>query len=355
MRIRNLSFGLAFLVFSVVMSGCGSGGSSPTPAPGDTSTTAPTPAPSAGDAALAALTGSINIDGSSTVEPITSAAADAFKKVAPNVQISVGQKGTGAGIKAFIAKEIEVCDASRPITLKELAAAKANGVDTVEIPVAYDGLTVVVNKKNTFATSMTTEELRKLWDEKSTIKSWNEINPAWPNQPIHLFGPTPVHGSFEFFTTVIVKTPKKCRKDYQQCTDYSGVAQGVGQDENGLGYLGLGYYTQNTDTLNPVSVDSGKGPVLPSKKTVLDGTYTPLTRILAIYVAKSALAEPQTKAFLKFVVGDTVKALIETPDVGYVDLPDSVYAAAQARIDNGTTGSVLATAKPGTKAEDLFH
>ena len=203
------------------------------------------------------LSGNIEIDGSSTVFPITSAASESFQKVAPGVKISVGQAGTGAGMKKFISKEIEVCDASRPITSDELAQCKTAGIDVVEIPIAYDGLTVVVNKKNSFVKSITTEELRKLWDANSKIQTWKEVNPAWPATPIKLYGPTPVHGSFEYFTEVIVKTKKQCRKDYQPCTDYAAVADGVGADEKGLGYLGLSYAEQNSDTLTPVAIDSG--------------------------------------------------------------------------------------------------
>lgn len=300
------------------------------------------------------LTGNIEIDGSSTVFPITQAAAESFQKVAPGVKIDVAQAGTGAGLKRFISKEIEVCDASRPITSDELAACKKAGIDVVEIPVAYDGLTVVVNKKNSFVKSMTTEELRKLWDANSTIKTWKQINPAWPDSEIKLFGPTPVHGSFEYFTEVIVKTKKQCRKDYQQCTDYAAVADGVGADEKGLGYLGLSYAEQNSDKLTPVAIDSGKGPVSASKETILNGTYSPLSRPLMIYTTKAALAKDEVKKFLQFVVGADGQKLIESKEVGYVKFPDSAYKTISKRIDDATTGSLLSTAKPGTKIEDLF-
>ena len=300
------------------------------------------------------LTGNITIDGSSTVAPITSAASESFQKVAPGVKISVEQAGTGAGMKKFISKEIEVCDASRPITSEELAACQKAGIEVVEIPIAYDGLTVVVNKKNSFVKSMTTEELRKLWDENSTIKTWKEINPAWPDTQIKLYGPTPVHGSFEYFTDVIVKTKKKCRKDYQQCTDYAAVADGVGADEKGLGYLGLSYAQQNSETLLPVSIDSGKGAVAASKETILNGTYSPLSRPLMIYTTKAALAKPEVKAFLQFVISADGQKLIESKEVGYVKFPDSAYKVIAKRIEDGTTGSILSTATPGTKIEDLF-
>lgn len=311
-------------------------------------------AASAGDDALAKLSGNIAIDGSSTVYPITQAASEAFGKVAPGVKIDVAQAGTGAGMKRFIAKEIEVCDASRPITKDELDACKKAGIDVVEIPIAYDGLTVVVNKKNTFIKSMTTEELRKLWDENSTIKTWKQINASWPDTEVKLYGPTPVHGSFEYFTEVIVKTKKKCRKDYQQCTDYAAVADGVGADDKALGYLGLSYAEQNSDKLTPVAIDAGKGPVLASKETILNGTYTPLSRPLMIYTTKAALAKDEVKKFLQYVIGADGQKLIESKEVGYVKFPDVAYKAISKRIEDGTTGSLLSTATPGTKIEEIF-
>lgn len=321
-----------------------------TKAPAADSKTA-TPAATAG---LDKLSGSITIDGSSTVAPITKAAADKFSAMATGVRISVAEAGTGAGMKKFISKEIEVADASRPISKEELDGAAKAGIEVVEIPVAYDGLTVVVNKKNDFVKTMSTEDLRKLWDEKSTIKKWKEINPAWPDTEIKLYGPTSSHGSFEYFTEAVVKTKKKCRLDYQACTDYSSVSDGVAADEKGLGYLGLAYYEQNKDRLNSVGVDSGKGPVSASKETILNGTYTPLSRPLMIYTTKAALAKPEVKAFLSFILSDEGQALVESKEVGYVKLPDSVVKAARERLEKGTTGSILSTATPGTKLDDLF-
>lgn len=358
-RPNRILGGVAAFSMIIGLAGCGNSGGDKelTVGKGGGGTTAEKGTKDAGAPpieGLDKLSGTIAIDGSSTVAPITSAASEAFKKWAPGVNISVEQAGTGAGMKKFINKEIEVCDASRPITKEELDACQKAGIEVVEIPIAYDGLTVVVNKKNTFLKSMTTEELRKLWDEKSTIKTWKEINPAWPATEVKLYGPTPAHGSFEYFTEVIVKTKKKCRKDYQQCTDYSAVADGVGSDEKGLGYLGLSYAEQNADKLSPVSIDSGKGPVAPSKETVLSGTYTPLTRPLMIYTTKAALAKEEVKKFLQFVISSEGQKLIESKEVGYVKFPDAAYKTISKRIDDGTTGSILSSATPGSKIEDLF-
>jgi phosphate transport system substrate-binding protein len=298
---------------------------------------------------------SIEIDGSSTVAPITKADAEAFRPQAPNVRISIAESGTAAGMKRFVSGELPICDASRPITDEELVQARDVGIDVVEIPIAYDGMTIVVNKKNDFVKSITLSQLKRLWEAGSSVNSWKDLDPSWPDRPIKLFGPTSAHGSFEYFTEVVLKNKNSCRTDYEQCSDYAAVAQGVGQDDNGLGYLGLSYFEQNKDSLNAVAVDSGKGPVLASKDTILNDTYSPLSRVLAIYTTKAALTNPQIKSFLKFVVSGEGQKLIESSEVGYVDLPASVYAAAASRIEKGTTGSVLAKAARGVKIEELFH
>jgi phosphate transport system substrate-binding protein len=339
---------------------CGSGGETPpassgTPGAGATSapkasaTAAPVaagkPIEPANKAALAALKGDIVIDGSSTVYPITQAAAEEFAAYAKDVRISVGIAGTGGGFKKFCAGETDIQDASRPITTTEVDACKAKQIDYIELPVAYDGLAVVVSPQNTWAACMTTAELKKMWEPEAQgkITNWNQIRPAFPDKPLKLFGPGTDSGTFEYFTEAVNGKAKASRGDYQASEDDNVLVQGVSTDANALGYFGLAYYTENKEKLKLVHIDDkGTGKcVEPSIATVNNGTYQPLSRPLFVYVKKSAASRPEVQAYMNFYLGKTFTPLVETREVGYVALSDKLYESIAKRFAAGTTGTLF--------------
>jgi len=264
----------------------------------------------------------MEIDGSSTVFPITEAVAEEFRKIYPQVRINVGISGTGGGFKRFVAGETQISDASRPISTSEKDTAAKNGIEWVEMPIAVDGLSVMVHPQNTWATSMTVAELKKLWEPESTIKRWNQIRPEWPDQPINLYGPGTDSGTFDYFTEVIVGKAKSSRADFTASEDDNVLVQGIAGDRNALGYFGYAYYVENQDKLKLVAIDAGQGTVLPSQQTIDDTTYTPLSRPLFIYVNKAALARPEVKEFIKFYM---TKGPALVTEVGYIPMPARVY------------------------------
>ncbi len=270
--------------------------------------------------------GTISIDGSSTVYPITEAVAEEFRAEKPKVDVTIGVSGTGGGFQKFGRGEINISDASRPIKAEEAAVAKENNINFVELEVAYDGLAVVINPENDWATSFTVEELKKIWEPaaQGKIKKWNQINPAWPNEEIHLFGPGVASGTFDYFTEAIVGKSGSSRGDFTASEDDNVLVQGVSGDKYGLGFFGLAYYEANSDKLALASVDGGNGPVKPSTETVKNGTYTPLSRPLYIYVNSSSLNNPDVVDFVRFYLeeaGDLAK------DVGYIAMTKEEYAA----------------------------
>ena len=270
--------------------------------------------------------GTISIDGSSTVYPITEAVAEEFRAVQPKVDVTIGVSGTGGGFKKFGRGEINISDASRPIKESEAAIAKENNITYVELEVAYDGLAVVINPENDWATSFTVEELKKIWEPaaQGKIMKWNQINPAWPNEEIHLFGPGVASGTFDYFTEAIVGESGSSRGDFTASEDDNVLVQGVSGDKYGLGFFGLAYYEANQDKLALASVDGGKGPIKPSTETVKNGTYAPLSRPLYIYVNSSSLKDKQVVDFVKFYL-DEAGALAK--DVGYIAMTKEEYAA----------------------------
>ena len=306
MSIRNLFIKLAItLILPLVLTAC-SAPTSPTSAP---ATSSP-------------LSGTMEIDGSSTVFPITEAVAEEFRKIYPQVRINVGISGTGGGFKRFVAGETQISDASRPISTSEKDTAAKNGIEWVEMPIAVDGLSVMVHPQNTWATSMTVAELKKLWEPESTIKRWNQIRPEWPDQPINLYGPGTDSGTFDYFTEVVVGKAKSSRADFTASEDDNVLVQGIAGDRNALGYFGYAYYVENQDKLKLVAIDAGQGTVLPSQQTIDDTTYTPLSRPLFIYVNKAALARPEVKEFIKFYM---TKGPALVTEVGYIPMPARVY------------------------------
>jgi phosphate transport system substrate-binding protein len=251
------------------------------------------------------LSGTITVDGSSTVYPLTSTAAEMFQTDNPGVQITVGESGTGGGFQKFCAGETDMSNASRPIKDDdegEGPACDSADIKYEEIQVANDGISLVVNKENTWAKCLTVEQLKKIWEPDSKVSNWNEVDPSYPDQSLKLFGAGTSSGTFDFFTDEINGEEGASRTDYNATEDDNVTVQGVEGDKGGLGYFGLSYYEENQDKLNVVEVDGGSGCVAPSTETVQNGTYTPLSRPLFIYPNDKLLARPEGIAFVKFFI-----------------------------------------------------
>ncbi len=264
------------------------------------------------------LSGEIKVDGSSTVAPITEAVAEEFQKENPDVRVTVGISGTGGGFKKFVVGETDINDASRPIKDEEKEACKKNNIKYVEFKVGYDGLTVVVNKENDWCKDLTVEELRKIWEPNSKVKKWSDIRPEWPKEKIVLFGPDTDSGTFDYFTEVIMGEEGKSRADYTASTDDNILVEGVAGEKYSLGYFGFAYYEQNKDKLKAVKVNG----VNPSVETIRNGSYSPLSRPLFIYLNQASLKRKEVLAFVKFYL-ENAPTLVA--DVGYVPLPDEEY------------------------------
>jgi phosphate transport system substrate-binding protein len=282
-----------------------------------------------GSASGAALSGSIASDGSSTVGPLTSSAAELFMTENTGVNITVGTSGTGGGFKKFCEGQTQISNASRPIKDEEKAACAAKGIEYQEIVVANDALTVVANKENSFLKCLTVEELKTLWEPAATDKvtKWNQVNPAFPAEDIKLYGPGTDSGTFDYFTDEINGEEGASRTDYEPSEDDNIIVQGVSGDKNASGYFGFTYFEENSDALTAVQVDSGKGCVSPSSETARDGSYAPLSRPLYIYIDKKAWASnPALKAFIQFYVENDAKV---AEAAKYIPLSDEQKKTAQ--------------------------
>jgi phosphate transport system substrate-binding protein len=286
----------------------------------------------------------VQVDGSSTVYPITEAVAEEFRR-ATKARVTVGISGTGGGFQKFCRDEIDVADASRPIAAAEVAACGQTKVEYVELPIAYDGLAIVVNPKNTYAASMTTAELKKLWEPaaQGQIKRWNQVRDGWPDSEIHLFGAGVDSGTFDYFTEVIVGKAKASRGDYTSSEDDNVIVQGVSGDEFALGYFGFAYYEENKNKLKLVAVDdgdesNGAGAILPSPETVGNGTYRPLSRPIFIYPKVKSLDRAEVKSFVEFYLKQGIPLV---RDVGYIPLTDKEYDLVRARYTARKTGSMF--------------
>ena len=268
--------------------------------------------------------GSITVDGSSTVYPVTEALAEEFRSESPKAMVTIGVSGTGGGFQKFGRGEIDIANASRPIKAEEAEIAKENGVNFVELEVAYDGLAVVVHPENDWVSSMTVEQLRKIWEPaaQGNITHWNQINPEWPNEEIHLFGPGVASGTFDYFTEAIVGESGSSRGDYTASEDDNVLVQGVSGDKFGLGFFGLAYYEANQDKLKLVPIDNGNGPVAATSETIRDGSYAPLSRPLYIYVNSTSLRNPKVIEFVRFYLTEAPSLM---RDVGYVPLTEAEY------------------------------
>lgn len=296
------------------------------------------------------LRGTVSVDGSSTVFPISEAMAEEFGSVQPRVRVAVGVSGTGGGFKKFLAGETDINDASRPIKEKEIEIAIEKGIEFIELPVAFDGLSVVVNKNNTWVDYLTVAELNKIWQPDSIVKRWSDIRAEWPSKPIRLYGPGTDSGTFDYFTETINGKSGSSRPDYTASEDDNSLVQGISGDESSLGYFGFAYYVANKNKLKLVPIDAGNGPIAPTATTINNGTYEPLSRPIFIYVRKDALDRPEVMAFTKFYIDNAPTLAAE---VGYIPLPNFVYAAALLRIAKREAGSAYTKGANGHVANLL--
>jgi len=298
----------------------------------------------------------VKVDGSSTVFPITEAVAEEFQKAKKNaIKVTVGISGTGGGFKKFCRGETDISDASRPILDKEMADCKAAGIEYFELPIAFDAITVVINPKNGFIKQLTVAELKKIWEPaaQGKVTRWNQVNPAWPNQPMKLFGPGADSGTFDYFTEAVVGKAKSSRGDFTASEDDNVLVQGVARDVNALGYFGFSYYVENKDKLKAVPIVNDKGQaVTPSFDAVVKGTYQPLSRPIFIYVNAKALAKPEVKEFVQFYLEHGAQL---SQEVKYVPLPAHAYKTAWDHVLKNKKGTVFGgTAEVGITIEELL-
>jgi len=283
-----------------------------------------------------ALTGEVLIDGSSTVFPIAEAIAEEFQAANQAVRVSVGFSGTGGGFKRFCAGEIDLSNASRPIKDSEREACEAAGIGFTELPIAWDGLSVIVNPANDFVQCLTVDELRKIWEPNSNVRTWRDVRGQWPAADIKLYGPGTDSGTFDYFTEAVVGEAGASRPDYQASEDDNILVQGVAGDLHSLGYFGYAYVSENVGRLKLVAIDGGNGCVAPSEATIADQTYTPLSRPLFVYVSHASLARPEVMAYVEFLV-QNAQAVV--PSTGYHALSPEEYAADLAKLSAVAGGS----------------
>lgn len=274
---------------------------------------------------------SIKIDGSSTVIRITEAVTEEFVKSHPGVRVVGGRSGTGGGFKKFSAGEIDICDASRRINVIETKACEEHGINWVELEIAFDGISLVANPQNDWCDCLTVEQLKAIWSPGSNVTKWSDIDPAWPKEPIKLYGPGTDSGTFDYFTEVIVGKTGRCRQDYSASEDDNVLVMGVEGDKYSLGFFGLAYYEENHEKLKLLGVDPGDGKCIkPSEKTVRNASYKPLARPLFIYVRTSSIARPEVRSFVEFYLDNVGSVVTST---GYVPLSDEVLSKSKQALD----------------------
>jgi phosphate transport system substrate-binding protein len=293
----------------------------------------------------------IAIDGSSTVFPITEAVAEEFQQSHPDVRVTVGISGTGGGFKRFTVGETDINDASRTIKPSEVETAMQNAIEYIELPVAFDGISLVVNPGNTFVDYLTTEELQRMWEPGSTVRTWRDVRSSWPDRPIGLYGPGTDSGTFDYFTEAINGESGACRQDFTASEDDNVLVQGVEGDENAIAFFGYAYYVENRDALRVVPIDPGDGAVAPSDVTINNGTYRPLSRPVFIYVSTAAAERPEVQAFVRFYLEHAADLVGE---VGYVPLPDEVYQLALDRFERKITGSAYTGETMGKSLAEIY-
>lgn len=288
--------------------------------------------------ANAQVSGKVSADGSSTVYPIAEKIAGDYRKEQPGVDVTVKRSGTGGGFKVFVKGETDLSNASRPIKKEEHDAAVAAGVEYIEVPVAYDGLSVVVNKGNTWAKQLTVDQLKKIFTEGGA-KTWNEVDPSFPNTAIKIYSPGTDSGTFDYMKEIVTGGKKEIavRKDMELSEDDNVLVRGVEGDVGAIGFFGSAYYFENKDQLNGVAIVNKAGQaVLPSPESIKDGSYNPLSRPLFVYVNKKSLSRPEVKSFVDFWLTNAGEAAAK---VGYVALPDEIYERADANLKAGKTGT----------------
>ncbi len=292
-------------------------------------------------ASIASAQSIIKIDGSSTVYPITKAVADKFQITKKNaVNVTVNISGSSGGFKKLCRGEIDIANASRPILKSEMAECKNARVQYIEIPVAFDALTVAVNASNTWSTTMTVAELKKIWapSAQGKVTQWNQINPAWPNEAFKLFGADADSGTFDYFTEAIVGKAKSSRSDFTESENDNVLVDGVANDKNGLGFFGFAYYIENQNKVTAIAVDSGKGAILPSAETVENGSYQPLSRPIFIYVHIKAAEKPEVKEFVEFYMKN---ALLLVKEAKFFPLPPRAYTTMLEHFNKKRAGTVF--------------
>ena len=287
------------------------------------------------------LSGKVTIDGSATVFPLAKAMTEAFHASNPAVEFAVAFSGTGGGFEKFCAGQVDIADASRPINSVESEQCKAQHVGYIEVPIAFDSLSVVVNAKNAFVDCLTVAELKAMWEPAAAgkVTTWKQVRASFPAQPLVLFGPGTASGTFDYFTLAIVGTQSSSRDDYAKSEDDMVIEHGVAAEPNALGYFGYAYYLAHKDELKVVAVDNGRGCAMPSAQTVADGTYQPLSRPLFLYVNQAAAARPEVKAFVRFNLAPDSTQYVT--NVGYVPLPAAALVTQASRFEKGVTGSAL--------------
>lgn len=290
------------------------------------------------------------VDGSSTVFPISEAVAEEFLRANSTINVTVGVSGTGGGFKKLLAGEVDLVNASRPIKASELEFAQMSNISFVELPIAYDALSIVVNKKNTWVDHLTVAELKKIWspEAQGKVMKWSDVRPGFPDKPLRLFGPGTDSGTFDYFTDVINGKEDASRGDYTSSEDDNVIVKGVEGDEGALGYFGVAFYEANKTRLKVVPIDderpeNGTGPQMPTAENVLKATYTPLARPLFIYVRSSGLDKPEVAKFVSFYL-ENAKTL--SADVGYIPLPEALYG----QVRNRYIGKVFGTLFDGKSA-----
>jgi phosphate transport system substrate-binding protein len=283
----------------------------------------------------------VKIDGSSTVFPISEAVAEEFQKsTRGSVRVTVGISGTGGGFKKFCRGETDIQDASRPISADEMEECRKHGVQFFELPIAFDAMTIVASPKNTWLQSVTIQELKQLWEPSAQGKTtrWNQVNPAWPDEPLKLFGAGSDSGTFDYFTEAIVGKAKSSRGDYTASEDDNTLVQGISADKNAMGYIPYAYYPPNKHKLKLIGVDAGQGAVLPSRETVENGAYHPLSRPVFIYISKKASERTEVRRFVEFYM---TQGLTLVEQVKYVPLPAEAYQTALGHFQKGKLGTVF--------------
>ena len=297
----------------------------------------------------------IKMDGSSTVFPIAEAAAEEFQLSGRRVRVTVGLSGTGGGFKKLCRGEIDVANASRPILTEEMASCREAGIRYLELPVAFDAITIVVNPANSWVRTLTLPELKKMWEPaaQNTIKRWNQIRPEWPDAPLTLFGPGADSGTFDYFTEAVCGKAKSSRGDFTASEDDNVLVQGVQHTVNALGYFGFAYYNSHREQMRAVPIDNGREAVLPSSDTVNDGSYRPLSRPLFIYVNEASTTRPEVREFVEFYL--TRSALL-SQEVGFIGLPQSAIEKALQLFRERRAGTVFAgVPQVGMTIEELLQ